>query len=207
MKDIVLYLKCKENVEIQKKDVLLKDVATIECEEKNICNKCKELHVYHFEEENKRAVISALKIIQLICKEYPEVLVQSIGETDTLIEQVKVGAYKGWKQWTRVIVVCLITFFGTAFTIIAYNNDAGVVDIFEKVYLAVLNEKPPGVDVLEISYAIGLAAGIIIFFNHIGGRRITKDPTPIEVSMRNYERDVNQTLIETADREGLEEDV
>jgi stage V sporulation protein AA len=46
-----------------------------------------------------------------------------------------------------------------------------------------------------------------VFFNHIGGRRITKDPTPIEVEMRTYERDVNTALIETAGREGKVKDV
>ena len=91
-------------------------------------------------------------------------------------------------------------------TIIAYNNDAGIVDIFDDIYYTVLGVRPGKVNILEITYSIGLAAGITLFFNHIGGRRITKDPTPIEVSMRNYERDVNQALIETADREGKEED-
>ena len=46
-----------------------------------------------------------------------------------------------------------------------------------------------------------------MFFNHIGGRRITKDPTPIEVEMRIYETDVNKALIETADRGGKVIDV
>lgn len=41
-------------------------------------------------------------------------------------------------------------------------------------------------------------------FNHVGGRRITRDATPIEVAMKLYERDVDDTLIETADREGKE---
>ena len=49
---------------------------------------------------------------------------------------------------------------------------------------------------------LGLLIGITLFFNHIGGRRITTDPTPIEVEMRIYEKDVDDTLIETADREG-----
>ena len=60
---------------------------------------------------------------------------------------------------------------------------------------------------MELAYSAGLAAGIIIFFNHIGGRRITKDPTPIEVEMRVYEKDVNTALIETAEREGKIKDV
>ena len=59
---------------------------------------------------------------------------------------------------------------------------------------------------MEVSYSIGLAAGIIIFFNHIGGRRLTKDPTPIEVEMAIYEEDVEKALIKTAGREGEEVD-
>ena len=64
-----------------------------------------------------------------------------------------------------------------------------------------------GYSILEFSYSIGLAVGIILFFNHVGGRRITKDPTPIEVEMRIYEDDVNNALVETADREGKTKDV
>ena len=66
----------------------------------------------------------------------------------------------------------------------------------------VMDEPSDGITILEISYSIGLASGIILFFNHIGGRRITKDPTPIEVEMRIYEDQVNNALVETADREG-----
>ena len=69
----------------------------------------------------------------------------------------------------------------------------------------VMNAEPGGVNTLEVSYSVGLSVGIILFFNHIGGRRITKDPTPLEVAMRNYEEDVNRALIELADREQIEE--
>ena len=60
---------------------------------------------------------------------------------------------------------------------------------------------------MELSYTVGLALGMCIFFNHIGGRRITKDPTPIEVEMRIYEDEVNRALIATSEREGKEIDV
>ncbi len=207
MREVVLYLKCSKDVEIQNSDVFLKDVASIECNDANVSNRCKAIRLHHFKEGKTRIVISTLKIIQLICQECPNVLVQSIGETDVLIEKVKTDEYKGWQQWIKVVLVCLVSFFGTAFTIIAYNNDVGISDVFEEIYRVFMDKEPPKMNVLEISYSLGLAAGIIIFFNHIGGRRITSDPTPIEVSMRNYERDVNQALIETADREGKEEDV
>ena len=97
-------------------------------------------------------------------------------------------------------------FFGASFTIMAFHNDIGIVDVFGKYYELVTGKESSGFTVLEVSYSIGLAAGIILFFNHIGGRRITKDPTPIEVEMASYEEDVEKALIKNADREGLEVD-
>ena len=58
---------------------------------------------------------------------------------------------------------------------------------------------------IEIGYSLGLGGGIILFYNHIGKRRITKDPTPIEVEMRLYEKDVNETIIDNATRLAKEE--
>ena len=105
----------------------------------------------------------------------------------------------------KVIFVSGITFFGTAFTIMAFHNDIGIDGVFTMAYEQVMGEQSSHYTVLEFCYSIGLAVGIIVFFNHIGGRRITKDPTPIEVEMRVYEEQVNKALIETASREGKEE--
>ncbi len=96
----------------------------------------------------------------------------------------------------------LISFFGTAFTIMAFHNDIGIHDVFGRLYELIMGQTSNGFTTLEVTYSLGLAVGITLFFNHIGGRRITTDPTPIEVEMRVYEKDVDDTLIETADREG-----
>ena len=125
---------------------------------------------------------------------------------DVLVEQVDVDRHKGWQQWAKCALVCLVSFFGTAFTIMAYHNDVGINDVFTEIYRMVMDREPQGLNTLEVSYSLGLAAGIILFFNHVGGRRLTKDPTPIEVAMRNYEEDVDKALIATAGREGKEEE-
>lgn len=94
--------------------------------------------------------------------------------------------------------------FGTAYTIMAYHNDVGINEVFTEVYRMAMGAEPGGLNTLEVFYSLGLAAGIIVFFNHVGGRRLTKDPTPVEVSIKNYETDVDKTLIEQAGREGKE---
>ena len=203
-----LYLKAERNVEVTKEEVFLKDVAKIYCKDSNITAKVKAMKIHRFgKDEQKRQVFSVLKLVEMITRLCPEVEVQNVGETDVLVELVKVDKHKGLAQTWKVVFVACISFFGTAFTIMAFHNDVGINQVFGKVYELVMGQQAPGYSILEFTYSIGLAAGITIFFNHIGGRRITKDPTPIEVEMRIYEKDVNDALIETADREGKTIDV
>ncbi len=203
-----IYIKAEQNIELQTEDVYVKDIGKIACSDANILAKVKTIKLHHFKPgEEKRQVISILKVIEEIDKLYPGISVESIGETDVLVEFIKVSKHKGTIQLVKLIFVCAVSFFGTAFTIMAFHNDIGINDVFKKIYEMVTGRQGDGYGVLELSYSVGLAVGIILFFNHIGGRRITKDPTPIEVEMRVYEKDVNTTLIETADREGKVQDV
>lgn len=206
MQNREVYLKCERNAEVKSPDVFLSDVGTIRCRDAAISARLKAVKVHHFTKEgSKRCVISTLKLVELMEKECPDISVQIVGEPDVLVEWVSVGKHKGWQQWLRAALVCLVSFFGTAFTIMAYHNDVGINEVFTMLYTMVMNREPQGINVLEISYSIGLAAGIILFFNHVGGRRLTKDPTPIEVSIRKYEEDVDKALIAQAGREGKEE--
>lgn len=198
-----IYINAKQNAEVMESCVSISNIASVYCREKDICARVKAIRVHKFHgQEEKRQVISILKVIELIEKEIPGAQVESIGETDILIEQISPDKHKGVLQFFKLFFVACISFFGTGFTIMAYHNDIGINQLFETIYEQVMGYPSSGYSILEISYSIGLAAGIIIFFNHVGGRRITKDPTPIEVEMRIYEGDVNKALIETADREG-----
>ena len=208
MSDITVYLKCNRSVEVQSQDVFMKDLGSIWCSDKVVGAKAKSLKVHHFQKEGiKRYIISCLKLVEQMEECCPGISVEVIGESDVLIEWISVNKHKGWQQWLKILLVSLVSFFGTGFTIMAYHNDVGINEVFTEVYRMVMNKEPGGLNTLEVSYSIGLALGIIVFFNHVGGRRLTKDPTPIEVAMRNYERDVDMTLVEQADREGREEDV
>ena len=208
MQQDVLYLKLEKNVEVQQTDVCLKDIGKIYSKNDNIVNKCKSFKITKIgKDEPQKKVISVMKVIEILMNEFPGVMVQNIGETDTLVEKVNVSASIGAKQYIKIILVAIISFIGTCFTIMAFHNDIGIQDMFSKIQQMVIGEEAKGYSILEISYSIGLAIGIIVFFNHIGGRRITKDPTPIQVEMRIYEKDVNDSLIETASREGREIDV
>ena len=208
MTNTVLYLKTQQNAEVMQTRVCVRDIASVYCANKEALTKVKAITVHRFHEgEKKRAVISVLKVIELIEKECPGIMVQSIGETATLLELVKADKHGKAGQFFKLFFAACISFFGTAFTIMAFHNDININKIFSEIYEMVMGREAEGYSIMEVAYSIGLATGILLFFNHVGGRRITKDPTPIEVEMRIYENDVNNALIETADREGEMVDV
>lgn len=208
MPNETVYMKLKRSVEVQSDDVFVSDVANIRCANGSVEAKLKAVKVYKFHEKDTvRCVIGVLKIVELMEKACLGISVECLGETDCLVERIHVNKHKGFQQWGKAILVALVSFFGTAFTIMAYHNDIGIVDVFAQIHQIVMGEEAEGLNVLELFYSLGLGLGIIVFFNHVGGRRITKDPTPIEVSMRNYEEDVDKALIETSDREGKSIDV
>ena len=68
--------------------------------------------------------------------------------------------------------------------------------VFQESYYVVTGRESDGFTILELSYSLGLAAGIIGFFNHFSKWKINTDPTPLEVEMRLYEDNISKTLIQ-----------
>lgn len=146
-------------------------------------------------------------MIELIYKVENDVAIVSLGANDVVIEYIGNKTDRPAATSFKIVFVALICFFGTAFTIMAFHNDIDITRLFKAIYELFGQTYSKGVGPLELGYSIGLGVGIIVFYNHLGKRRITKDPTPLEVEMRIYEDDVNQTLIDNAGREGIEVDV
>lgn len=207
MEQTTLYIKLDKNVEVEKQDIFLKDLGSFYCTNDTVVNKCKSLKIGKLPRKDSRKVISVMKIIEMVTETFPDVWVQNIGETDVVVENIGRDKQKKSHEIIKVIFVSGISFFGTAFTIMAFHNDVAIQDLFNRIHEMVTGKVSNGHSVLEFTYSIGLCIGIIVFFNHIGGKRITKDPTPIEVEMRIYEDDVNQTLIDYAERMQMEIDV
>ncbi len=212
-----VYIKMEQKTQVMKPDVMVSDLGTVFCTDTSAQSFIRAMHIYKFPKdflEKKgsatrpaRVIISVMEIVKMIQEKYPNYTVINLGEQDMVVELVKVTKYKGIWVWIKVALVCFVCFFGTAFTIMAFHNDIDITGVFSKYYENITGTSSNGITALELSYTVGLVAGMCIFFNHIGGRRLTKDPTPIEVEMRIYEDEVNRALIATAEREGKEIDV
>ena len=188
-----VYLKLSQITELTHKDVVLKDVAQVYCDDQNVMNKCNSMKVMTVKVDAKRRyIMSALDVINKLKQLDSTIDVNNVGETDFIIAYKPPSPPAYIWQWTKTVFVCLVCFFGAAFAIMTFNNDVSVTDVFSEVFSLVMGYESGGFTVLEISYSVGLAVGIIGFFNHFAA--IT-DPTPLEVEMRLYEDNISKTLI------------
>lgn len=204
----ILYIKGEKNTEVSKLDVTLGDILSLECSNQNVVNRIKALKILKIPEKGQhRFVLSILKIIECIHKEIPSLQVQNEGEIDLIVTYEKPQKQNKLYHWAKVAVIACITFLGAAFSIMSFNNDVTITEMFAQVYEQVMGRPSDGFGILELTYSIGLIIGILVFFNHFGKKRFSVDPTPMEVEMRLYENDIQSTLIEAYSRKEKELDV
>ncbi len=202
-----LYLKIEQCIQVPFVSVKIGDVAAMECTDLSVVNRLKEEKLLEVDaDSNKRMVVSVMFVIQKIHEVYPELVVQNLGESDFIIG-LKPGKQSKLVEFLKVSLVCIISFFGSVFAMMTFNEDVSALDSFRKVYTWVMGTAPEGSTILELSYSVGLSVGIIGFFNHIGKKKLTKEPSPVEVEMSGYDKQVYTTLIQHEGRKGLEKDV
>ncbi len=221
---VTVYIKPEKNIEVCRKEVFLSQIADVWCRDKSLEAKCKAIKVMTIgSNREERYVIPGIKLVELIQQVDPRAEVTNLGEQDMIIDYQPKAHKIGMLDWIKTVFVCLIVFFGGAFAIMTFNNDGSVSDIFKDVDQLVVGnmttssasdstgeagmetgqkheKKSAGVMLLEISYSVGLILGVTLFFNHFGKRKVTLDPTPIEVQMRLYEEQVETTVIRNASR-------
>ena len=203
-----LYIQTKENVEVHHPHVYLQDIAKLSCTNSKILNHLRVLPVANLDpDKTGRYVISVMDLINDIQLKEPDLAITHIGEPNFIITYQKEGTVNIVIRWCKVIFVCLATFFGAGFSIMTFNNDVSVTDVFSEVFKLVMGYESGGFTVLEVSYSIGLAVGIIGFFNHFAAIKLNTDPTPLEVEMRLYEDNISKTLIANDSRKESKIDI
>lgn len=207
-----IYIKIDQNVLVSNRNVTLGDIASITSTNEAMVRQLKQKKICSFQDAKnpkkiQRKIFSILRIIEIIHEEYPNAEIDNEGETDFVIEYVKDSSQNKTLVRFKTGILSVIIFFGAAFTIMSFNNDIAIDELFGQFYYQVMGQKSNGMTVLEVSYCIGVAVGILVFFNHFGKKKITPDPTPIQVQMRKYEQDVDFTYIQNSARGGSEIDV
>ena len=194
-----IYVKPFKKVSLAEvKKVYLKDIAEVYAPSE-ILKQVKNVKVMEIKkEEQNNYLISIIDIINSIDKSMPGHTINNVGEMDTVLEYSPVKENdKSIIKNLKVAAVTIILLAGSSTAIMSFHSDAQMSKVFENYYYIFFNERVENPMLLDIPYSIGLAMGIIVFFNHFIGKKITTDPTPIEVEMSTYEANVTDNIIDT----------
>lgn len=206
----ILYIKVEQNIPVKSRTLTFRDIASLYCTNQKIVQTIEKETFYTLPKNgNQKTMFTIAKVYEGIHKIYPNLRIENLGEQDFIVDLEKPDGKEKKKtlEYIKTALVAFIVFFGAAFTIMTFNEDVGVKEVFDKVYQMIMGSAKQGGSALEVCYAIGLPVGILVFYNHFRRRKIKDDPTPIQVEMRAYEEQVNKAMIETASREGKTIDV
>lgn len=196
-----LYIQVEKNVKVYHPHVYLQDVAQLSCSNPKVLNRCRVLPVVNMQPGKPgRYVMSVVDLIELIQRKEENLEISALGESSFIVSYCEEGIKSKIWDWMKTGMICLATFFGTAFAIMSFNNDVDVTTLFGQIYEQAMGRESDGFTILEITYSIGIGAGVLFFFNHFGHIKITKDPTPMQIQMRAYEEDMDKTIMEEASR-------
>ena len=153
-------------------------------------------------DRNGRYIISALDMVKKTAKLCPEAGIQCMGETETLIvHKAKKEKHNRILDIIKTDFVCVVLFGGAMTAIMSFHSDAQMPAVFQNMYRIFFGIEATKPYIIYIPYSIGLAVGIIVFFNHFGLKKITEDPTPIEVEMTTYEKESDESVIDRLEKE------
>lgn len=106
-----VYLKLSQITELTHKDVVLKDVAQVYCDDQNVMNKCNAMKVMTVKVDAKRRyIVSALDVINKLKQLDSTIDVNNVGEADFIIAYKPPSPPAYVWQWTKTVFVCLVCF-------------------------------------------------------------------------------------------------
>jgi len=193
-----IYVKpVKKTLIYEQKKIFLKDIAEIYAP-KEILDKLNKLVLFEVSDKPKpNYLITILDIISAIDKALPGHTISNVGEMDTVIDYSPKKSKDNaiWK-WCKVAFVTILLLAGSTTAIMSFQSDAQLPEIFKNYYEIFFDITSGKTALIDIPYSLGIAVGILVFFNHFLGKEVTDDPTPIEVEMTLYETSVTDTMID-----------
>ena len=210
--ETTVYLSLDASTMVASKQVHIEDIASVFCSQPDIMHDVKKIKLFTFRDnEQGQLVVNALAIIGEILKYDKSVTVQNIGSQECVVYYRNLS--DGHKRTGKIkaAFLMLLAFFGTAYSIMSYNGDVGAIDLLQDLYQMFTGTQASattaGYRFGILFYCVGLFFGMLLFFNHLGNRKLTQSPTPLEIQMRLYEKDISTTVIKDISRRGKNIDI
>jgi len=187
-----VYLRLKRKITVQKNAVItLYDVAHVTSNNEQI-KSIENIPLYQVSKKDAEyVVIDGFHIAYFIQKHLPEITIEILGPTETIVQ---IEASKKNTPILFVSFVWLIFFIGTAMTIINFHYDVSMQEVHQKIHFIFTGTYEKYPLFIQIPYSIGLGVGMVLFLNHWFKKRFNEEPSPLELELFQYKRNVNDYI-------------
>jgi stage V sporulation protein AA len=194
-----IYIRMRHRVIVHSNiTVKFQDIAQVIADE-DIYQKVISIPIHKITKQDKNIIIiDVMKVIDLITDRFPNLEIQILGPSQTIIEVM----YK--KKGVSIpffILIWLLLFFGAAMAIMNFHEDVSMKAVHQNLYTVITGQYNPHPLIFQVPYSIGLGLGMILFFNHIFKKRINEEPSPLEVEMFNYQQNLDHYVIMNENKE------
>lgn len=196
-----IFLKLKKNITATPNQLLLlKDLVTVVAPH-GIENRLKKISIKQLSQSPETSVvITSLEIIEAIKVEFPQANINQLGSDNLVVDIVTSEQQPSLLSNTNpsalfVFLVGLILFLGSGMAIMHFHADVNIKQVHQQIYQLVMGQESKHPLLLEIPYSLGIAWGMIIFFNNFLNFKFDKDPSPLEIEMFLYEDKINQYAV------------
>lgn len=182
----VLYIQLKKDVRVHTLGTLyFEDIAQISTTRDDI----RKLPIYTIsKKDGKYVVIDSFIVLTHVQRLFPDSTFQVLGPSQCLIHINK--NEKTASIWTA-IVAWIILFIGTAMTIMNFHYDVSMQEVQQKLHFLLTGEKNEFPLFIQIPYSFGLGIGMLLFFNYWFKKKFTDEPSPLEIELFNYQKQVD----------------
>lgn len=189
-----VYIRLKQKIHVPpNKPIHLAQIAHISAE-KDIKDKLLSLSIPTVQSaEEAYAIIEAFTVANVLHAAFSDIKPQFFGPTATIVEFNKA---KNQPAPLLVIFVWLVLFVGTAMTLINFHYDVSMPEVQQQLHYWLTGEYTTKPLLLQIPYAFGLGVGMVLYLNHWFKKKFNDEPSPLELELYKYKRDIDEYLID-----------
>ena len=118
----ILYIQTEKNVEVHSPQICLGDVAKLACSDQKVLDRNLVRRIMTIPDHVQgRYVVSAVDMVRAIAREEKSLDVTHIGEANVIVTYKEPTKGGRWKEYIKTVFVCILSFFGAAFSIMTFN--------------------------------------------------------------------------------------
>lgn len=190
-----VYIQFKNRVKVPKgKGVTLRDVAYLITDMQWRESLYDILLLQPEQRDGNLILVDLLMVIPRIHELVPGADIQLVGEGRTIVE-VKSTAEVRKPSIALFILVWLLLFFGSALTIMNFHADVSMQEVHVRIVEMLTGRRDEHPYVFQIAYSLGIGFGMVIFFNHLFKKKWNEEPTPLEVEMFLYQKNIDHYVV------------